>query len=172
MPSPVFSRAAYVPRRRNFRCSHQDSPLDTVVQDYCLPAIGPFHKNVQRTIPLGLSKSSVPHETIWLTPPTPSAPLSRLHPRPLQYLQMGEGRHGSSAEFFQSCVIIPARGNIHSGGICQSSASHGAEMRGDQSAARKSYRLLDALEDADSDILSTIKAKPNKPSFDRPNRAF
>jgi tetratricopeptide (TPR) repeat protein len=156
----VFARAADIAEAQKLAdaLSH-DSPSDTVVQYYCLPAIRAaisLHEND----PAGAVEILRPTVKYDLAYPADS--FNSLYPayiRGLAYLQMGEGR--TAAAEFQKLLDHPGLvGTDILGALSYLQLARAQKMMGDQSAARKSYEdFLTLWKDADSDIPIYRQAK-------------
>ncbi len=156
----VFARAADIAEAQKLADAlSQDSPSDTVVQYYCLPAIRAairLHEND----PAGAVEILRPTVKYDLAYPADS--FNSLYPayiRGLAYLQMGEGR--MAAAEFQKLLDHPGLvGTDILGALSYLQLARAQKMMGDQSAARKSYEdFLTLWKDADSDIPIYRQAK-------------
>jgi len=156
----VFARAADIAEAQKLADAlSQDSPSDTVVQYYCLPAIRAairLHEND----PAGAVEILRPTVKYDLAYPADS--FNSLYPayiRGLAYLQMGEGR--MAAAEFQKLLDHPGLvGTDILGALSYLQVARAQKMMGDQSAARKSYEdFLTLWKDADSDIPIYRQAK-------------
>jgi eukaryotic-like serine/threonine-protein kinase len=156
----VFARVADIAEAQKLAdVINKDSPSDTVVQYYCLPAIRAairLHEND----PAGAVEILRP--TVKYDLAYPADFFNSLYPayiRGLAYLQMGEGR--TAAAEFQKLLDHPGLvGTDILGALSYLQLARAQKMMGDQSAARKSYEdFLTLWKDADSDIPIYRQAK-------------
>jgi serine/threonine protein kinase/Tfp pilus assembly protein PilF len=136
----------------------QGFPLDTVVQNHCLPTIRAamkLHEN-EPAAAVEILRPAVKYDL------ADADSFNSLYPayiRGLAYLQMGEGR--LAAVEFQKLLDHPGRVEREiTGALSHLQLARAQKMMGDQAAARKSYEdFLTLWKDADSDIPIYQQAK-------------
>jgi serine/threonine protein kinase len=137
---------------------NQSFPLDTVVQNYCLPTIRAAMK-LHENDPAGAVEVLRPAVKYELAKPSSFNSLYPAYIRGLAYLQMGEGRL-AAAEFqklFEHPGIV---GRDVIGALAHLQLARAQKMMGNQAAARQSYEeFLTLWKDADSDIPIYQQAK-------------
>ncbi len=155
----VFARAGDIKQAQKLADAlNQSFPLDTLVQNYCLPTIRAAIKLLENH----------PAAAVEILQPTVKYDLAdaesfnSLYPayiRGLAYLQMGEGR--LAAAEFQKLLDHPGRvAREVTGALSHLQLARAQKMMGDQAAARKSYEdFLTLWKDADSDIPIYQQAK-------------
>src|SRR5260370_426786 len=155
----VLARAGDIEQARKLADTlSQDSPLDTVVQNYCLPTIRAAMKLHDHD----------PAAAVEILRPTIKYDLAdvesfnSVYPayiRGLAYLEMGEGR--LAAVEFQKLLDHPGRvGREVIGALARLQLARAQKIMGDEAAARKSYEdFLTLWKDADSDIPIYQQAK-------------
>ena len=136
----------------------QDAPLNTVVQNYCLPTIRAAMK-LDKNDPAAAVEILRPTVKYDLAYPASFNGLYPAYIRGLAYLHMGEGR--LAAAEFQKLLDHPGIvGRDVTGALSHLQLARAQKMMGDQSAARKSYEdFLTLWKDADSDIPIYRQAK-------------
>jgi serine/threonine protein kinase/Tfp pilus assembly protein PilF len=155
----VFARAGDMEQAQKLADAlSQHFPLDTVVQNHCLPTIRAAMK----------LHENAPAAAVEILRPTikydfaDADSFNSLYPayiRGLAYLQMGEGR--LAAVEFQKLLDHPGRVEREIiGALSYLQLARAQKMMGDQVAARKSYEdFLTLWKDADSDIPIYQQAK-------------
>ena len=155
----VFARAGDIEQAQKLADAlSQQFPLDTVVQNHCLPTIRAAMK----------LRENEPAAAVEILRPTvkydfaDADSFNSLYPayiRGLAYLQMGEGR--LAAVEFQKLLDHPGRVEREIiGALSYLQLARAQKMMGDQAAARKSYEdFLTLWKDADSDIPIYQQAK-------------
>jgi tetratricopeptide (TPR) repeat protein len=135
-----------------------DAPLDTVVQNYCLPTIRAAMK-LHENDPAGALEILRPTVMYDLAYPPGFNSIYPAYIRGLAYLQMGEGR--LAAAEFQKLLDHPGVvGRQVTGVLSHLQLARAQRMTGDQAAARKSYEdFLTLWKGADSDIPIYQQAK-------------
>jgi tetratricopeptide (TPR) repeat protein len=136
----------------------KDSPLDTVLQNYCLPTIRAAIK-LHESDPVGAVEILQPTVKYDLAYPTGFNSLYPAYIRGLAYLQMGEGR--LAAAEFQKLFDHPGIvGRDVIGALVHLQLARAQKAMGEQAAARESYKeFLTLWKDADSDIPIYRQAK-------------
>jgi outer membrane protein assembly factor BamD (BamD/ComL family) len=136
----------------------QDAPLNTVIQNYCLPTIRAAMK-LHENDPAGAVELLRPTVKYDLAYPSSFNSLYPAYIRGLAYLQLGEGR--LAAAEFQKLLDHPGLvGRDVIGALAHLQLARARKMIGDQAAARKSYEdFLTLWKDADSDIPIYQQAK-------------
>jgi serine/threonine protein kinase len=155
----AFARAGDIGQAQKLTDAlNQDAPLDTVVQNYCLPTIRAAMK-LHEDDPAGAVEVLRPALKYDLAVPVSFNSVYPAYIRGLAYLQMGEGR--LAAAEFQKLLDHPAIvGRDVVGALAQLQLARAQKMMGDQAAARNSYEDFLALwKDADSDIPIYQQAK-------------
>jgi len=155
----VFARAGDIEQARKLADTlSRGSPLDTLVQNYCLPTIRAamkLHEN-DPAAAVDILQPTVKYEL------ADAESFNSLYPayiRGLAYLQMGDGR--LAAVEFQKLLDHPGRvGREVIGALAHLQLARAQKLMGDQAAARKSYEdFLTLWKDADSDIPVYQQAK-------------
>jgi len=155
----VFARAGDVEQAQKLADAlSQGFPLDTVVQNHCLPTIRAamkLHEN-DPAAAVEILRPTVKYDL------ADAESFNSLYPayiRGLAYLQMGEGR--LAAVEFQKLLDHPGRvGREITGALSHLQLARAQKMMRDQAAARKSYEdFLTLWKDADSDIPIYQQAK-------------
>jgi eukaryotic-like serine/threonine-protein kinase len=155
----VFARAGDIEQARKLADTlSRGSPLDTLVQNYCLPTIRAamkLHEN-DPAAAVDILQPTVKYEL------ADADSFNSLYPayiRGLAYLQMGDGR--LAAVEFQKLLDHPGRvGREVIGALAHLQLARAQKLMGDQAAARKSYEdFLTLWKDADSDIPIYQQAK-------------
>ena len=136
----------------------QEAPLDTVIQNYNLPAIRAAMK-LHENGPAQAIEMLRPTVKYDLAFPTGFNSLYPAYIRGLAYLQIGEGR--KAATEFQKLLDHPGIvGREITGALSYLQLARAQNMMGDQAAAKKSYEdFLDLWKSADSDIPVYQQAK-------------
>ena len=136
----------------------KDSPLDTVLQNYCLPTIRAAIK-LHESDPVGAVEILQPTVKYDLAYPTGFNSLYPAYIRGLAYLQLGEGR--LAAAEFQKLFDHPGIvGRDVIGALVRLQLARAQKAMGEQAAARKSYEdFLTLWKNADSDIPIYRQAK-------------
>ena len=155
----IFARAGDVVRAQKLadRAS-RDAPLDTQVQDYCLPAIRAAIK-LDANDPAGAVELLRPAEKYELAFSDPFNSIYPAYIRGLAYLQMGEGRLASAE--FQKLVDHPGLvGRDIIGALSRLQIARAQKLSGKEAAAQKSYEAFLMLwKDADPDLPVYQQAK-------------
>jgi tetratricopeptide (TPR) repeat protein len=156
----VFARAGEIEQAQKLADAlSQDFPLDTVVQNYCLPTIRAAMK-VHENDPAGaveVMRPTVKYDFAY--PPDSFNSLYPAYIRGLAYLQMGEGRQ-AVVEFQKLLDHSGIVGTSVIGALSHLQLARAQKMMGDEGAARKSYEdFLTLWKDADSDIPIYQQAK-------------
>jgi serine/threonine protein kinase/tetratricopeptide (TPR) repeat protein len=153
------ARAGYVEQAQRLASSiNRNSPLDTLVQKYELPAIYAAIK-LHQNDPAGAITILQPALRYDLA--YPQLGFNSLYPaylRGLAYLRMGDGR--LAAAEFQKLIDHPAIvGRNDIGALSYLQLGRAQTMTGDKAAARNSYEtFLTLWKDADSDIPAVKRA--------------
>jgi eukaryotic-like serine/threonine-protein kinase len=148
----VFARAGDIDQAQKLTDAlSQGFPLDTVVQNHCLPTIRAAMK-LHENDPAAAVEILRPTVKYDLADADSFNSLYPAYIRGLAYLQMGEGRLASVE--FQKLLDHPGRvGREITGALSHLQLARAQKMLGDQAAARKSYEdFLTLWKDADSDI--------------------
>ena len=154
------ARAGYVEQAQKIAFSiNRNSPVDTLVQNYTLPAIYAAIK-LRQNDPAGAITILQPALRYDLA--YPQVGFNSLYPaylRGLAYLRMGDGR--LAAPEFQKLIDHPAIvGRNDIGALSYLQLGRAQTMTGDKAAARNSYEtFLTLWKDADSDIPAVKQAK-------------
>jgi eukaryotic-like serine/threonine-protein kinase len=154
------ARAGYVEQAQEIASSiNRNSPVDTLVQNYKLPAIYAAIK-LRQNDPAGAITILQPALRYDLA--YPQTGFNSLYPaylRGLAYLRMGDGR--LAAAEFQKLIDHPAIvGRDDIGALSYLQLGRAQTMTGDKAAARNSYEtFLTLWKDADSDIPALKQAK-------------
>lgn len=149
----LAARAGYVEQAQKIAFSiNRNSPVDTLVQNYTLPAIYAAIK-LRQNDPAGAITILQPALRYDLA--YPQLGFNSLYPaylRGLAYLRMGDGR--LAAPEFQKLIDHPAIvGRNDIGALSYLQRGRAQTMTGDKAAARDSYEtFLTLWKDADSDI--------------------
>jgi outer membrane protein assembly factor BamD (BamD/ComL family) len=156
----VFARAGDIEQAQKLADAlSQDFPLDTVVQNYCLPTIRAAMK-VHENDPAGaveVMRPTVKYDFAY--PPDSFNSLYPAYIRGLAYLQMGEGRQ-AVVEFQKLLDHSGIVGTSVIGALSHLQLARAQKMMSDEGAARKSYEdFLTLWKDADSDIPIYQQAK-------------
>jgi tetratricopeptide (TPR) repeat protein len=155
----VFARAGDIDQAQKLvDALSQSFPLDTVIQNHCLPTIRAamkLHEN-EPAAAVEILRPTVKYDF------ADADSFNSLYPayiRGLAYLQMGEGR--LAAVEFQKLLDHPGRVEREiTGALSYLQLARAQKMMGDQAAARKSYEhFLTLWKDADSDIPIYQQAK-------------
>jgi len=155
----VFARAGDMEQAQKLADAlSQHFPLDTVVQNHCLPTIRAamkLHEN-EPAAAVEILRPTVKYDF------ADADSFNSLYPayiRGLAYLQMGEGR--LAAVEFQKLLDHPGRVEREiTGALSHLQLARAQKMMGDEAAARKSYEdFLTLWKDADSDIPIYQQAK-------------
>jgi hypothetical protein len=155
----AFARAGEIGQAQKLADAlSQQAPLDTVIQNYCLPAIRAAMK-LYANDPATAVEILRPAVQYDLAYPQGFNGLYPAYLRGLAYLQMGEGR--LAAAEFQKLLDHPGIvGRDVIGALARLQLARAQKMMGDQALARKSYENFLALwKDADSDIPIYRQAK-------------
>jgi len=136
----------------------QEAPLDTVIQNYNLPAIRAamkLHENDPAQA-IEILRPTVKHDLAF---PTGFNSLYPAYLRGLAYLQMGEGRNAAAE--FQKLLDHPGIvGREITGALSHLQLARAQNVMGDRAAARRSYEdFLVLWKNADSDIPVYQQAK-------------
>jgi hypothetical protein len=151
---------------------NQESPLDTVIQNYNLPAIRASIK-LQANDPAGAIEALRPAMKYDLAYPRNFGGLYPAYIRGLAYLRLGDGRLASAE--FQKLFDHPGMVGMNViGALSRLQMARAQSLAGDKAAALKSYAdFLTLWKDADSDLpiyrqakaefarLSDVGGKPN-----------
>jgi serine/threonine protein kinase/tetratricopeptide (TPR) repeat protein len=154
------ARAGYVEQAQKIASSiNRNLPVDTLVQNYTLPAIYAAIK-LRQNDPAGAITILQPALRYDLA--YPQLGFNSLYPaylRGLAYLRMGDGR--LAAAEFQKLIDHPAIvGRNDIGALAYLQLGRAQTMTGDKAAARNSYEtFLTLWKDADSDIPAVKQAK-------------
>jgi tetratricopeptide (TPR) repeat protein len=154
------ARAGYVEQAQKIASSiNRNLPVDTLVQNYTLPAIYAAIK-LRQNDPAGAITILQPALRYDLA--YPQLGFNSLYPaylRGLAYLRMGDGR--LAAAEFQKLIDHPAIvGRNDIGALSYLQLGRAQTMTGDKAAARNSYEtFLTLWKDADSDIPAVKQAK-------------
>ena len=136
----------------------QDHPLDTIIQNYCLPTIRAA-MNLHSNDPAAAVELLRPATKYELSSTDSFNALYPAYIRGLAYLQMGEGR--LAVPEFQK--VLEHRGIVRAdviGALAHLQLARAQKMMGDDSTARKSYEdFLNLWKDADPDIPIYEQAK-------------
>jgi serine/threonine protein kinase/tetratricopeptide (TPR) repeat protein len=155
----VFARAGDMEQAQKLADAlSQHFPLDTVVQNHCLPTIRAamkLHEN-EPAAAVEILRPTVKYDF------ADADSFNSLYPayiRGLAYLQMGQGR--LAAVEFQKLLDHPGRVEREiTGALSHLQLARAQKMTGDQAAARKSYEdFLTLWKDADPDIPIYQQAK-------------
>jgi len=155
----VFARAGDIEEARKLADAISwDAPLNTVVQNYCLPTIRAAMKLHEKD-PAAAVEILRPTVKYDLAYPASFNGLYPAYIRGLAYLQMDEGR--LAAAEFQKLLDHPGTvGRDVTGALSHLQRARAQKMMGDQAAARRSYEdFLTLWKDADSDIPIYQQAK-------------
>ena len=155
----VFARAGNIEQARKMADAlDQDSPLDTLVQNYSLPTIRAAMK-LNANDPAGAIAALQPSLKYELSFNLSFNGLYPAYIRGLAYLQLGEGRL-AAAEFQK---LVDHRGLVGIdviGALAHLQIARAQKMMGDEASARKWYEDFLALwKDADPDIPIYQQAK-------------
>jgi tetratricopeptide (TPR) repeat protein len=154
------ARAGYVKQAQKIAFSiNRNLPVDTLVQNYTLPAIYAAIK-LRQNDPAGAITILQPALRYDLAyPPSGFNSLYPAYLRGLAYLRMGDGR--LAAPEFQKLIDHPAIvGRNDIGALAYLQLGRAQTMTGDKAAARNSYEtFLTLWKDADSDIPAVKQAK-------------
>jgi hypothetical protein len=155
----VFARAGDIGAAQNLAdAMGRDAPLNTVIQNYCLPTIRAAMK-LHENDPAGAVEILRPTVKYDLAYPGSFNSLYPAYIRGLAYLHMGEGRL-AAAEFQKLCDHPGIVGREVTGALSHLQLARAQKLMGDQAAARKSYEdFLTLWKDADSDIPIYQQAK-------------
>jgi len=154
------ARAGYVEQAQKIAVSiNRNLPVDTLIQNYTLPAIYAAIK-LHQNDPAGAITVLQPALRYDLA--YPQLGFNSLYPaylRGLAYLRMGDGR--LAAPEFQKLIDHPAIvGRNDIGALSYLQLGRAQTMNGDMAAARNSYEIFLTLwKDADSDIPAVKQAK-------------
>jgi DNA-binding winged helix-turn-helix (wHTH) protein len=155
----TFARAGDIGRAQRLADAlNQGAPLDTVIQNYCLPAIRAAMK-LHENDPAEAVEILRPTVKYDLAFPTGFNSLYPAYIRGLAYLQMGEGL--KAATEFQKLLDHPGIvGREVIGALSFLQLARAQKMTGNEAAARQSYEGFLALwKDADPDIPIYQQAK-------------
>ena len=155
----AFARAGNIEQPRKMADAlDQDSPLDTLVQNYSLPTIRAAMK-LNANDPTGAIAALQPSLKYELSYNFSFNGLYPAYIRGLAYLQLGEGRL-ATAEFQK---LVDHRGLVATdviGALAHLQMARAQKMMGDEAAARKSYEDFLALwKDADANLPIYQQAK-------------
>jgi serine/threonine protein kinase/DNA-binding winged helix-turn-helix (wHTH) protein/Tfp pilus assembly protein PilF len=155
----LYARTGNIERARQIADAiSRQFPLDTLTQDYSLPAI---HAAIQlrQNDPAGAIESLRPALKYDLASPNPFNSLYPAYLRGLAYLQMNNGRLAKLE--FQKVLNHPAVvGRFVTGSLARLQLARAQAMEGDPVAARKSYQdFLRLWQDADPNIPVLAQAK-------------
>jgi tetratricopeptide (TPR) repeat protein len=154
------ARAGYVKQAQKIAFSiNRNLPVDTLVQNYTLPAIYAAIK-LRQNDPAGAITILQPALRYDLAyPPSGFNSLYPAYLRGLAYLRMGDGR--LAAPEFQKLIDHPAIvGRNDIGALSYLQLGRAQTMTGEKAAARNSYEIFLTLwKDADSDIPALKQAK-------------
>jgi eukaryotic-like serine/threonine-protein kinase len=155
----VFARTGDIEQAQKLADAlSQGSPLDTVVQYYCLPTIRAAVK-LHENDPAGAIEVLRPTLKYDLSYPDSFNSLYPAYIRGLAYLQMGDG-HLAEAEFRKLLDHPGLVGTDIIGALSHLQLARAQKMMGSQTAARKSYEdFLTLWKDADADIPIYQQAK-------------
>jgi tetratricopeptide (TPR) repeat protein len=148
----AFARAGDIGRAQRLADAlNQEAPLDTVIQNYCLPAIRAvmrLHENDPAEA-VEILRLTIKYDLAF---PTGFNSLYPTYIRGLAYLQMGEGREAAAE--FQKLLDHPGIvGREVIGALSHLQLARAQKMMGEEAAARQSYEDFLALwKDADPDI--------------------
>jgi serine/threonine protein kinase/tetratricopeptide (TPR) repeat protein len=154
------ARAGYVEQAQKIAVSiNRNLPVDTLVQNYTLPAIYAAIKLRQNDAAgaITILQPALRYDLAY-----PQSGFNSLYPaylRGLAYLRMGDGR--LAAPEFQKLIDHPAIvGRNDIGALSYLQLGRAQTMTGDKAAARNSYEIFLTLwKDADSDIPAVKQAK-------------
>jgi tetratricopeptide (TPR) repeat protein len=155
----AFARAGEIGQAQKLADAlSQQAPLDTVIQNYSLPAIRAAMKlyvNDPATA-VEILRPAVQYDLAY---PSSFNDLYPAYLRGLAYLQMSEGRQAAAE--FQKLLDHPGMvGRDVIGALARLQLARAQKMMGDQALARKSYEdFLTLWKDADSDIPIYQQAK-------------
>jgi serine/threonine protein kinase/tetratricopeptide (TPR) repeat protein len=154
------ARAGYVEQAQKIAFSiNRNLPVDTLVQNYTLPAIYAAIK-LRQNDPAGAITILQPALRYDLA--YPQTGFNSLYPaylRGLAYLRMGDGRL-AAAEFQKLIDHSAVVGRNDIGALSYLQLGRAQTMTGDKAAARNSYKtFLTLWKDADSDIPAVKQAK-------------
>ncbi len=155
----AFARAGDIEQAQKLADAlNQDAPLDTAVQNYCLPTIRAAMK-LHANDPVSAVEILRPTVKYDLAYPVSFNSLYPAYIRGLAYLQMGEGR--LAAAEFQKLLDHPGIvGRDVIGALAQLQLARAQKMMGNEAAARNSYEdFLTLWKDADSDLPVYRQAK-------------
>jgi DNA-binding winged helix-turn-helix (wHTH) protein/Flp pilus assembly protein TadD len=155
----AFARAGDIGRAQRLADAlNQGAPLDTVIQNYCLPAIRAAMK-LHENDPAEAVEILRPTVKYDLAFPTGFNSLYPAYIRGLAYLQMGEGL--KAATEFQKLLDHPGIvGREVIGALSYLQLARAQKMTGNEAAARQSYEDFLALwKDADPEIPIYQQAK-------------
>ncbi len=155
----VFARAGDIEEARKLADAISwDAPLNTVVQNYCLPTIRAAMKLHEKD-PAAAVEILRPTVKYDLAYPASFNGLYPAYIRGLAYLQMDEGR--LAAAEFQKLLDHPGTvGRDVTGALSHLQRARAQKMMNNEDAARKSYEdFLTLWKDADSDIPIYQQAK-------------
>jgi tetratricopeptide (TPR) repeat protein len=154
------ARAGYVEQAQKIAFSiNRNLPVDTLAQNYTLPAIYAAIK-LRQNDPAGAITILQPALRYDLAyPPSGFNSLYPAYLRGLAYLRMGDGR--LAAPEFQKLIDHPAIvGRNDIGALSYLQLGRAQTMTGDKAAARNSYEtFLTLWKDADSDVPAVKQAK-------------
>jgi tetratricopeptide (TPR) repeat protein len=155
----AFARAGNSEQARKMADAlDQDAPLDTLVQNYSLPAIRAAMK-LNANDPAGAIATLKPSLKWELSFNFSFNGLYPAYIRGLAYLQLGEGRL-AAAEFQK---LVDHRGLVGTdviGALAHLQMARAQKMMGDEASARKWYEdFLVLWKDADPDVLIYQQAK-------------
>ena len=155
----AFARAGEIGKAQKLADAlSQQAPLDTVIQNYCLPSIRAAMKLYAHdpATAIEILRPAVQYD---LASPQGFNDLYPAYLRGLAYLQMGEG--SLAAGDFQKLLDHPGIvGRDVIGALARLQLARAQKMMGDQALARKSYEdFLTLWKDADSDIPIYRQAK-------------
>jgi tetratricopeptide (TPR) repeat protein len=169
----VFARAGYIEQAQKLADAlSQSFPLNTVVQNHCLPTIRAAIK-LHENDPAAAVEILQPTVKYDLADVESFNSLYPAYIRGLAYLKKGEGQ--LAAVEFQKLLDHPGRVARESiGALSHLQLARAQKMMGDEAAARKSYEdFLTLWKDADSDIPVYQRAKAEYAKLrTSSNRAF
>jgi eukaryotic-like serine/threonine-protein kinase len=155
----LFARSGNIEQARQLSTAlSKESPLDTLLQNYSLPAIRAAIQ-LQQNDAAGAIESLRPAVKYDLASPTTFNSLYPAYLRGLAYLRMNNGRQAAAE--FQKLIDHPGTvGRFVTGSLVRLQLGRAQAMAGDQAAARKSYQeFLLLWQDADPDIPIYTQAK-------------